>query len=134
MNYEIEKLEVHGDGRGWLVEALKQDQIPDGQSIRQIYVASIKPGCVRGNHYHKKRMEWFFLIGADAEIHLEDMETKEKKVIFFSSEAMQRVAVYPNVAHAVANKGSETVYLVSAQNDIFDPNDKDSFEHKIVHS
>ena len=58
IKYKIKKLEVHLDKRGWFVEMLKRDEIND--DIKQISVASIKPGCVRGNHYHLKRIEWFF--------------------------------------------------------------------------
>ena len=59
LKYKIKELKIHSDERGWLVEMLKRSQIK--QEIKQIYVTIIKPGKIRGNHYHLKRTEWFFI-------------------------------------------------------------------------
>ena len=61
IKYKDKELEIHSDKRGWLVEMLKRDALKE--DIKQVYVATIKPGCVRGNHYHLKRTEWFLVIG-----------------------------------------------------------------------
>ena len=76
IKYKVKELEIHSDERGWLVEMLKRDELKE--DIKQVYVATIKPGCVRGNHYHLKRTEWFLVIGEKTEIYLQDIKTKAK--------------------------------------------------------
>ena len=76
IKYKDKELEIHSDERGWLVEMLKKNEIKE--DIKQIYVATIKPGRVRGNHYHLNRTEWFLVIGEKAEIYLQDIKTKAK--------------------------------------------------------
>lgn len=131
LKYQIVDLQMHADRRGWLVEMLKTDEMESGQSIRQIYAATIEPGCFRGGHYHKKRIEWFFIVGDNVEIILEDIKTKERKVIPASLERPQRITIYPGAAHAVFNRGDEAVHLLSAQNNIYDPQNSDTYEYKI---
>ncbi len=132
VKYEIENLETHKDSRGWLAEMIKRDEI--AEDIRQVYIATIEPGSVRGNHYHKKRMEWFFIVNGEAEITLEDIKRKERETIMLSPEKPQRITIYPEVAHVVFNKGKQAVYLVSAQNNIYDPQNPDTFDYKILSS
>jgi len=129
VKYEIKDLGVHSDERGWLIEMLKENELKD--KIRQIYVATIKPGCVRGNHYHLKRIEWFFIATGKAELILEDIETKEKVCFKLSSKRPKVITVFPKIAHTVKNSGKETIYLVSAQNDIYNPKDPDTFANLV---
>jgi len=131
IKYKIADLAVHSDPRGWLAEMLKADELEADQAIQQIYVATIEPGNFRGGHYHEKRIEWFFVIGGQAEIVLEDIKTKERKIVELSPAKPQRITIYPEIAHTVINKGEKTIYLISAQNNIYDPQNPDTFEYKI---
>lgn len=130
LRYEIKNLTAHTDSRGWLVEMVKKSEITE--DIRQIYIATIEPSSVRGNHYHKERVEWFFVICGQAEICLEDIKTKEKKIIETSAANPQRLTVFPGIAHAIANRGDQAVYLASAQNNLFDPKSPDTYDYRIV--
>jgi len=130
IKYKIKKLEVHSDKRGWLVEMLKRNEIKE--DIKQIYVTTIKPRCIRGNHYHLKRTEWFFLIGERAELYLEDLKTKEKLCLKLSSRKPKVITVFPKIAHAVKNISEKIIYLVSVQNTIYNPKNPDTYEYKII--
>ena len=128
--YKIKKLKIHSDERGWLVELLKADQIE--KPVKQIHICSLNPGHVRGNHYHKKRMEWFFVIAGNAKFSLQDI--KSKKIIHFklSSGNPRVITIFPKAAHAVKNIGKEMVYFVSAQSDIFNPKKSDRFVYNVL--
>lgn len=130
LKYNFQNLAIHRDARGWLVEMLKQNEV--GQKIGQIYVASLCPGAIRGNHWHSKRIEWFFVIGDNVQVHLQDAKTKETKVIDIRPDNPLRISIFPPIAHAVVNKGENVAYLISAQNNIYDPGDSDTFEYKIL--
>jgi len=130
IKYQIRDLEVHFDDRGWLVEMLKKNQIKD--DIKQIYVVTIKPGYVRGNHYHLKRTEWFFIAAGTAEISLEDIKSKKKVLLKVFSKNPKVITIFPKIAHAVKNVGKDTVYLVSAQNTIYNSKKPDTIPYKIL--
>ena len=76
VKYKAKELEIHSDQRGWLVEMLKKNELRD--EIKQIYVATIKPGCIRGNHYHLRRTEWFFISEGEIKLYLKDIKTGKK--------------------------------------------------------
>lgn len=130
IKYKVKELEVHSDKRGWLVEMLKRNELKE--DIKQIYVVTIKPGCVRGNHYHLKRTEWFLIIGGRAEFYLEDLRTKEKICLKLSSKNPRVITIFPKIAHAVKNSGKKAVYLVSAQNTIYNPKNPDTFSYPLM--
>ena len=130
IKYKIKKLEVHRDERGWLVELLKANELE--KPVKQIHIASIKPKGVRGNHYHLKTIEWFFLIAGKAELFLQDIKTKEKISFKLSPKEPKVITVFPNISHAVKNVGKEMVYLVNAQSDIYNPKKPDAFPWKII--
>jgi len=129
LNYELKKLETHADPRGWLVEMLKRDEVD--QDINQIHVVVIAPGATRGNHYHQSRVEWFLAVGGEVEVHLEDIKTKEKKIIKFVAGNAQRLTINPGVAHKFVNAGEKEAYLIAVQNDIFDPQNPDTFAYQV---
>ncbi len=129
LKYNIKELEVHSDNRGWLVELLKADQIE--KPVKQLHITSIKPGQVRANHYHSKRIEWFFLVSGRAQLSLQDIKTKAKVSFKLSQKKPKVITIFPHISHAVKNIGKETVYLVSAQSDIYDRKNPDTFRWEI---
>ena len=129
IKYKSRELEIHFDQRGWLVEMLKKTDLKD--EIKQIYVATIKPGEIRGNHYHQKRTEWFFIAAGKAKLYLRDFKTKQKTRLKLSSRKPRVITIFPKIAHAIKNSGKEVVYLVSAQNTIYNPKKPDTFPYLI---
>lgn len=129
IKYKTKKLEVHKDERGWLVEILKANELEG--PVKQLHITSIKKGAVRGNHYHSKRIEWFFIVAGRATLVLENIKNKNRKIFNLSPKNPMVVTIYPFIAHAVKNTSKETAYSVSAQNDIFDPEKPDKIPYKI---
>jgi len=129
IKYKIKELKIHSDRRGWLVEMLKRNELKE--EIKQIYVATINPGATRGNYYHLKRTEWFFIAAGKAELHLEDLKAKKKIRLRLSSKKPEVITIFPKIAHAVKNVGKETIYLVSAQNTIYNPKNPDIFSYQV---
>jgi len=126
----LKKLRPHIDQRGWFVEVLKRNQI--NNDIQQISVASLKTGAIRGNHYHLKRVEWFFVFGGEAQFYVENIKTRKGHSFKFSSEDPKVVVVFPNTAHAVKNLSKKTIYLLEIQNDIYNPKNPDKYPYLIL--
>jgi UDP-2-acetamido-2,6-beta-L-arabino-hexul-4-ose reductase len=124
MKVKTKKLKIHSDERGWLAEILREDEIKE--KIKQVYVATIEPGFVRGNHYHLKRKEWFFVLKGEGKLYLKDPKTR-KKILKISEKTKRVVEISPKIIHAIKNTGKEPLYLISIQNDLYDPRNPDTF-------
>lgn len=125
MSYELRALVKHIDERGELVEILKGNEVDE--EIEQIYFSTSKPGAIRGNHYHKRKVEWFSVIKGIAQLTLKDNISNEEKEIILSSDQPAMVKIMPNTLHSIQNIGTEEMYLVIIANEIFDKNDADTF-------
>jgi len=81
------------DERGELV------LLADGDEIRHITYFTLNPGkdFFRGGHFHRKKTEKFYVVSGKLNIHVVDVDTKEKDVIEII--AGQRVTIYPFCAH-----------------------------------
>ena len=117
IKYKIQGLKIHSDQRGWFMEMLNANKT--SREIKQISVASIKPGEVRGNHYHLNKTEWFLVVGGKAEYYLEDPKTKEKIRLKLNSKNPKVITVFPKIAHAVKNIDNEIIYFIEADSEIY---------------
>ena len=117
IKYKIQGLKIHSDQRGWFMEMLNANKT--SREIKQISVTSIKPGEVRGNHYHLNKTEWFLVVGGKAEYYLEDPKTKEKIRLKLNSKNPKVITVFPKIAHAVKNIDNKIIYFIEADSEIY---------------
>ena len=61
----------HIDNRGCLIETVK------AHSGGQCFVSTTKPGITRGNHYHRRKVERFFVLQGKAKVQLRKLLTGE---------------------------------------------------------
>ena len=124
------RLEKHTDGRGWLVEVLREDAIKEG--MRQIYLTVSKRGAVRGNHYHIRKTEWFCVVRGEAKLVLKNNKSGQRKTLVLSGDEPQTVSIPPNIVHAIQNTGDDDMYMIAITNETFNPNDPDTFRDPII--
>lgn len=129
IKYKIQELKMHSDRRGWFIEMLKANKT--SKEIKQISVASIKSGEVRGNHYHLNKTEWFLVIGGKAEFYLEDPKTKEKIHFKLSTQKPKVITVFPKIAHAVKNVDNKIIYFIEADSEIYNHKKPDTNPYSI---
>ena len=125
MKAELKNIEKHTDERGWLVEILRDDEIKE--EIRQVYFSASKPGAIRGNHYHKRKVEWFSVVKGKAKLVLEDNESNKREELILSDDTPAIVKIMPNITHAIQNIGDDVMYLIVIVNEVFNPDDADTF-------
>lgn len=123
------KLVKHKDQRGWLAEILKANEIKE--PMQHIFFSVTKPGMTRGNHYHKRKVEWFCVIRGKAKLILKDNRTKKRIELVLKGENPTTVKILPGISHAIQNIGDEDMYLVSITNEVFDPSDPDTFRSPV---
>ncbi|MBP8646396.1 MAG: hypothetical protein KBH99_09780 [Syntrophobacteraceae bacterium] len=73
--------------------------IEDGRKFEHLGYFSLKsgPGFYRGGHYHKKKVEYFYVISGEILIRLMDMETGEKDNL--RAIPGQVIRIHPLCAH-----------------------------------
>ncbi len=123
---ELKPLERQSDARGWLIEVLRGDRTylnPRGQ----IYVTTANPGYCKGNHYHKRKTEWFLVIKGQGELIVADIATQATQKIEVDAGTPLLVKVPPLIAHTWVNTGEEPLYILAFIDEAFNPQDSDTY-------
>jgi len=102
-------------------------------SVRDMHMADICPGAVRGNHFHEHRREVLCIRYADQwSLHWDSGADTEIQTKTFNGSGLVVVEIEPNVSHAVRNDGLSTIQVVGFSNASFDPNCPDSHPRPLV--
>lgn len=129
MKYEIKELSMFSDKRGWLIEILN-GVFP--QKIEQIHFSCSKSGAVRGNHYHKHRVEWLCVTSGTGRIVLEDNFTKERKELTVSGDSPVLITIPLNVTHAIENISDTPMHLLVIADEKRGSTDSDTYPMQII--
>ena len=111
----------HVDDRGWLVETIKVE------SGGQAFVSTTKPGITRGNHYHRKKFERFFVLQGKASIKLRKLGDKEVREYVVEAESPGFVDIPTLHTHSISNIGDIELITFFWTNEFFDPNKPDTY-------
>lgn len=120
-----EKLEIKRDQRGDLIEVFK---IP---GIGQVFYAITKPGAIRGNHYHKRKKEYFCVIEGKAEIKLRNRDNNEVEEHIVSGDNPEIVEMKINWTHNIKNINDTEMKLLVWTNEVFNPEDPDTYAEEV---
>jgi UDP-2-acetamido-2,6-beta-L-arabino-hexul-4-ose reductase len=133
MDIKVKEIEKKTDERGWLIEFIHLSEVK--KKTGQLYIVTLKPGSVRGNHYHKRKTEWFGVIKGKALFVFEDIKTKEKEEITLdegTEEKTKAIFIPENIVHAIKNTGDKEAIVVAFIDEEFDEKDPDTFFEKII--
>ncbi len=117
-------LELKKDERGELFELIKS------KCFGQIFVSTTKPRIVRGNHFHDSKVEKFCLIKGEAKIKLRNILTNEEVSYNVSDKKIEVVDIPPGYTHSIENIGKEAMIVLFWANEIFDPDNPDTYYEK----
>jgi dTDP-4-dehydrorhamnose 3,5-epimerase-like enzyme len=96
-----------GDARGFSF-TVPTEALKFLRTVADVHFASIKPGAVRGNHFHKKgRMAIVVLPGAKWSFHWDEREGAEPQHRVFDGSGAVLVLVAVGSSHAVRNDGRD---------------------------
>ena len=126
----IKNLEKKTDERGFLIEVIRDHDI--GKKFGQFMVTTAKPGKVKGNHYHKRKHEYYCVIKGKALLAVVDNRTGEMKEIKLDGETPQLVEIGLDVSHAIKNIGKDDMYLLVYIDEAYNPADPDTFKSDVL--
>ncbi len=116
---------IRVDGRGWLIELFRADELPPEALPQMAYVSETSPGVARGPHEHREQSDCFAFIGpGDFRIYLwdarPDSPTQGHRVSRdVGAQDRQLVLVPPGVVHAYRNIGSTPGWVFNAANKLY---------------
>jgi dTDP-4-dehydrorhamnose 3,5-epimerase-like enzyme len=104
-------------------------------ATKDIHVASILPGHVRGNHYHATRSELILVIHEDRwSLRYDAGEATKVSGRAFTGAGVVAVSVPPLAAHALRNDGERILWLLAASDGPYDAADPDAHRRVLIDS
>lgn len=128
---QVKEIEFYQDDRGWCIRPISDDDIKNG-IISDIHMVSMKPGSIRGNHYHVNKIENVFIIGSTCRVLVVDNNTNEKEEKILENNEKTMFVIPPHVTHAIENIGNEVSYLFCFSRVKDGLKDQDVVSNKII--
>jgi UDP-2-acetamido-2,6-beta-L-arabino-hexul-4-ose reductase len=117
------------DARGRLFEAVRAAGGP-----AHVFVSTSRPGAVRGEHFHRRKVERFLVLRGTAEIALRRLFDDEI-VRFEVSGDVPAVVDMPTMwAHSITNTGDDELMTMFWANEILDPQRPDTYPEPVQRS
>jgi len=129
------KLSVHQDGRGLLMEFLRNDD-KEFQKFGQVYLTLVKKNVAKGWHYHKIQTDHFVCVEGQALVALYDMRQdsstyKQSQDFILSApeiEGEHLLVVIPNgVLHGFTAINCEQAKIVNIPTETYNYDEPDEF-------
>lgn len=102
---------LHVDDRGWVAWPFA-DMVPEQTQLRKLHLPCLKPGAVRGNHYHLSTIEFTYILTGPCRALFEDNETGERQEVLMPGDAPVLFKISANVTHAFKNESSHNILLL----------------------
>jgi UDP-2-acetamido-2,6-beta-L-arabino-hexul-4-ose reductase len=114
---------IHSRSSGSFQELLHDDEAVFGQ----LSICSIAPFDERGGHYHLHKEEWFCVIQGRMALDFFTQGGDYVVTQLLDAEHPQFVHIPPPYYHVVRNIGPEEVKFLIVANEVFDPEDPDTY-------
>jgi len=118
--------QVHRDDRGQLYEILRMT------GGGQIFFSTTRPGVIRGNHFHTRKVEWFCVLRGEAAIRIRRVGDAGVREFRVSGRSPEFISIPPLCTHQIENVGDEELLTMFWCNEIFEPADPDTFYEQVA--
>jgi dTDP-4-dehydrorhamnose 3,5-epimerase-like enzyme len=108
---EIIDFTLRVDDRGWVAWPVAETPLAQKQLCR-FHLPCLKPGAIRGNHYHLHDIEFAFVLSGPCRALFEDNETGEKQELLIPGDTPVLFKILPNVTHAFKNESLRDIFLL----------------------
>ena len=118
-------LQKYHDGRGWLCELFRHDELPEVYHPVMAYVSVTEPGVARGPHEHIDQSDYFCFIGpGNFKMYLWDIRPHSPTYLARQTELVgvdkpMALVVPPGVVHAYKNVSPECGVVFNAPNRLY---------------
>lgn len=116
---------THADERGSFTELFKSED------RGQVSVNIIKPGIVKGNHYHHTKNEKFVVVSGSGVIRFRKVGTDKVIEYHVSGDDIRIVDIPCGYTHNIENTGTADMAVVMWCNECFNPDRPDTYFLKV---
>jgi UDP-2-acetamido-2,6-beta-L-arabino-hexul-4-ose reductase len=117
---------VHADSRGHLCEVLRMT------GGGQIFYSTTKPGVIRGNHFHTRKVEWFCVLRGEAAIRMRRVGCEAVREFRVSGSSPEFISIPPLYTHQIENIGADELLTMFWCNEVFQPADPDTYDEQVA--
>ncbi len=120
----LKPLRSFDDGRGWLMEFFRHDELDAGLHPVMGYVSSTAPGIARGPHEHRHQTDLFVFFHGTFRLYLWDARhespTRNVRQILAVGESNPcTVIVPPGIVHGYRNVGQRDALIINCPNKLY---------------
>ncbi len=115
------QLNMRHDDRGSFTEFIKI------AAYSQVSVNVSKPGVIKGNHWHKTKVEKFLVVRGEAEIVFKNYYDDETISYYVSDKKYEVVDIPPGYSHSIKNIGDEDLVTVIWANEVYSHEEPDTY-------
>lgn len=109
---QIQEVDDNGDERGHSY-CLPHGHLNAFASAKDVHIASIWPGKVRGNHYHMHKTERLIVFSGDTwTLYWDNGPGSKTNERHFSGAKLTVLTIEPGAAHAILNTGTRELVFV----------------------
>jgi UDP-2-acetamido-2,6-beta-L-arabino-hexul-4-ose reductase len=119
------RLQVRSDARGRLFEAVRSHH--EGQCFASWTV----PGAVRGNHFHRRKIERFLVTSGEARIRVRRLFSDEVHVFDVRGDIPVFIDMPTLHTHDIRNTGSSELFTLFWSHEMFDPQAPDTYAEAV---
>lgn len=118
-------LTIYRDGRGWLCELFRDDELPEALHPVMTYISETAVGVARGPHEHIDQTDYFCFIGpSNFKVYLWDNRPASptfghKQVRIVGADDPMGLIVPPGVVHAYKNVGAVPGLVFNGPNRLY---------------
>lgn len=130
--YELISIKPFEDKRGSLKKIIMKSQLKENEKIEEVYLLYSEKGSIRGNHYHKKTLEYFVVVSGKAKVALKNLNTGTLEELYISAEDNVTLKVPPQVVHAFKNEEAQPLIMLAISSKEYNKLDTDTFPMDIL--
>jgi hypothetical protein len=128
----ITKITDHGDVRGHSYPLPSECMDFLGHAV-DLSMMTLKPGYIRGNHFHIQGKETLVVIHRDQwSFYWDDGVGTEKCFREFKGEGVEMIEIKESISHAVKNDGGQDIYILHLRNYVPDPSKPDTVQRVVT--
>lgn len=122
----VTDLQWYEDGRGRLMEILRNEPMPDGLGGRiqldfgQAYLTTCHRGVVKAWHHHEKQTDRMLCLSGALQIGLYDEATGKTATVYSSPHRPRLVTIRPGIWHGFACVGGEEAIVLNLPDRAYD--------------
>lgn len=119
------QLTMNSDTRGSFTEFLKTE------GFGQVSVNRIKPGIVKGNHWHHTKCEKFLAVSGKGIVRFREVGSAHVIEYKVSGEELEVMDIPAGYTHNIENTGNSDLVVIMWANEEFDPNRPDTYFEEV---